>query len=122
MAEKSGTFDFNNGISGVLPSRSTHNKGGSLPRKTALPPCDYKGNSAGRLEPTNPEQQLLQALKPVIHDAFSLAPVNYQVLLSESQSLFASLEQQTGNPVFADAASLLGEELFLLSLVGQKRA
>ena len=121
MAEETGTFDFSNGISGVLPSRSTHNNGSALPRKTALPPCDYKSNRAGGLEIKNPEQQLLQTLKPVIHDAFSLAPMNYQVLLSESQSLFASLEQQTGDPAFADAANLLGDELFLLSLVGQQR-
>ncbi len=118
MAEETATFDFSNGISGILPSRNP--QGSTLPQKTPLPPCDYKRHKSGN-PPGNPEQQLLEMLQPVIHDSFSLAPVHYQVLLSESQSLFAAMTQQNGDPIFAEAAKLLGEELFLLSIVGQQR-
>ena len=120
MANDGGNFDFRNGISGVLPPRQQRETQPLPGKATPLPPCRYRKPPEGPLTTPRAEDRLLALLEPEISDPFSLAPANYQALLSESQSLFDALAQD-GDRAWRAAAELLGEELFLLGIVASQK-
>lgn len=121
MTNASNTLDLSHGISGILPGRSKAEGEAHQAPGAPLPPCSYKRKVGTMADQHDPDEALLELLKPDISDPFSLAPMHYQVLLSEAQSLFVSLTDETGNRHFANAAELLGEELFMLNIISSHK-
>ncbi len=112
------TFDFHHGIRGVLPNRRER---AELPDKAPLPPCGRHRRAPMTPTPRDPDADLLALLEPPVSDPFSLAPMHYQALLGESRSLFAALAKNDGDGIFARAAELLEEAVFLLGIVAQHK-
>ncbi len=121
MTDATGTLDLSNGISGILPGRRKEKSEAGPAGSAPLPPCTHKRRINTIAERHDPNEQLLELLKPDISDPFSLAPMHYQMLLSEAQSLFASLAEETASQRFAKAAELLGKELFMLGIVSSHK-